>query len=68
MMVRDFPTNQLFLCDGMMATNNAQYVEVKSTTKTFPDKFSKKAMNIAYILPSLFQPTEEGREKRDRLY
>ena len=50
-LVRDFPTNRLFLCDGM--ANNAQFVEVKSTTTTtFPDKFSKKTMNIAYFLRS----------------
>ena len=49
-MVRDFSTNRLFLCDGM--ANNAQFVEVKSTTTSFPDKFSKKLMNIAYFLRS----------------
>ena len=35
-----------------MANNNAQFVEVKSTTATFPDKYSKIPMGMAYFLRS----------------
>ena len=54
-MVRDFQTNRLYICDGM--ANNAQFVEVKSTTATFPDKFSKIPMSIAYFLRSEYITT-----------
>ena len=54
-MVRDFQTNRLYICDGM--ANNAQFVEVKSTTATFPDKYSKIPMGMAYFLRSEYITT-----------
>ena len=48
--VRDFSTDRLFFCDGM--TNNAQFVEYKATTGTFPVKISRKSIQMAYFIRS----------------
>ena len=49
--------------DGM--TNNAQFVEVKSTAATFPDKYSKIPMGMAYFLRSEYITVLAGRRRRE---
>ena len=47
-LVRAFSTKRIFKCDGM--TNNAQFVEYKASTGTFPVVIAKKNLETTFFV------------------